>query len=74
MYQQEAKKNMKELDMNKACGPDKVSNWVLKECHQQLSDKTHKLITTSLKEETVPKDQKKTNGKSTYHSKITGRS
>ncbi len=30
---------MEELDVNKATGPDGVSNWILKVCREQLADK-----------------------------------
>ncbi len=36
-------KMIKDLDINKASGPDGVSNWILKECREQLADKIHSM-------------------------------
>ena len=36
------------LDANKAPGPDGISTWILKECREQLADKIHSLVRTSL--------------------------
>lgn len=36
------------LDVNKATGSDRISNWILKECRNQLGDKIHSLMKSSL--------------------------
>ncbi len=38
---QEVRKLMEDQDIRKATGPDRVSNWILKECSQQLAEKIH---------------------------------
>ncbi len=38
---------MEDLDVRKVQGPHGVSNWVLKECRDQLAHKVYKLIVTS---------------------------
>lgn len=50
---------LKELDVRKAHGPDGVSNWVLKECRNQLVARIGDLITTSLQQGQVPRDWKR---------------
>ncbi len=55
---EEILKMMKELDVNKATGLDGVSNWILKECSEQLAYKIHSLVVTSLSQGRVPKDWK----------------
>ena len=55
------KKLMEDLDVNKAPGPDGVSNWILKECRDQLVDKIHSLVSASLATGIVPKDWKRAN-------------
>ena len=52
---------MGDLDVNKAPGPDGISTWILKECREQLADKIHSLVKTSLTQGRVPKDWKRAN-------------
>lgn len=59
--QEEVLKLMKKLDTNKAPGPDGISNWILKECCNQLVDKIHCLIRLSLMQGKIPKDWKRAN-------------
>ena len=58
---QEIHKLLGELEVRKATGPDGVSNWILRECKDQLADKIHSLIECSLKEGKVPLDWKRAN-------------
>ncbi len=58
---EEILKMMEELEVNKATGPDGVSNWILKECREQLADKIHSQVVTSLSQGRVPKDWKRAN-------------
>lgn len=46
----ETKKIMKDLDVSKAQGPDGVSNWILKECCEQLAEGIHNIVVCSFKE------------------------
>ena len=57
----EIRKIMEELDIRKAPGPDGVANSVLKECSEQLADKIHSIIESSLSEGKVPMDWKRAN-------------
>ena len=57
----EINKLLGNLDVRKAPGPDGISNWILRECKEQLADKIHKLIVCSLVEGTVPLDWKRAN-------------
>ena len=52
---------MKDLDVRKSHGPDEVSNWILKECREELVDKVYNIINCSLKEGKIPEDWKKAN-------------
>ena len=52
---------MKDLNPNKAPGPDGISNWILKECSNQLVDKIQSLIQLSLLKGELPKDWKRAN-------------
>ena len=54
-------KEMKDLDVRKSHGPDEVSNWILKECREELVDKVQNIINCSLKEGKIPEDWKKAN-------------
>ena len=47
--------------MRKVPGPDGVSNWIMKECGNQLAGKLHSIIESSLKESRVPLDWKRAN-------------
>ena len=46
----EVKNLMESQDARKAPGPDGVSNWIMKECSNQLAGKLHCIIESSLKE------------------------
>ena len=59
--QKEVLNIMKNLDRNKAPGPDGISNWILRECCNQLADKIHCLIRLSLLQGKIPKDWKRAN-------------
>ena len=52
---------MENLDVNKAPGPDGISTWILKECREQLAEKIHNLVKTSLEQGRVPKEWKRAN-------------
>ena len=52
---------METEDVRKSVGPDGVSNWILRECSEQLVDKIHSIIRMSLSESRVPKEWKKAN-------------
>ena len=49
---------MEKLDVRKSQGPDGVSNWVLKECNEQLATRVYTVIESSLTEGVVPLDWK----------------
>ena len=49
------------LNVRKAHGPDNISNWILKECKEELPDKIHDIIKCSLAEGKILKGWKKTN-------------
>ena len=55
---QEILKLMEGLDVRKASGPDGISNWVLKECREELVDKIRSILVCSLNEGKVPHDWK----------------
>ena len=55
----EVKTMMEDLDVRKAQGPDGISNWVLKECSNQLASKIYGIITNSLEQGVVPNDWKR---------------
>ncbi len=52
---------MEELEVIKASDPDGVPNKILKECTEQLPDKIHSLVVTSLSQGRVLKDWKRIN-------------
>ena len=56
---EEVKMIMEKLDKRKAMGPDGVSNWILRECSDQLADKIHAVLVSSFEENVVPLDWKK---------------
>ena len=58
---EEVWKLMRKLDVNKAPGPDGISNWILKECCNQLVGKLYSLISRSLLQGKIPKDWKRAN-------------
>ena len=49
----EVEKLMESEAVRKAPGPDGVSNWIMKECNNQLAGKFHSIIESSLKESRV---------------------
>ncbi len=49
----EIKKIMKDLDVSKAQEPDRVSNWILKECCEQLAGSIHNTIVCSFEERKI---------------------
>ena len=57
----EVKTLMESQDMRKAPSPDGVSNWIMKECSNQLAGKLHSVTERSLKESRVPLDWKRAN-------------
>ena len=61
VHKSEVGKLMEDLDANKAPGPDGVSNWILKECKEQLVDKIYDLVSMSLDMSKLPKDWKRAN-------------
>ncbi len=56
-------KKIMETDVIKPLGPDGVSNWILRECSEQLADKIHSIIVMSLRENRVLKTVKQGNDK-----------
>ena len=52
---------LEKMDIRKAQGPDGISNWVLRECKDQLANKICRLISNSLQQGQVPKDWKRAN-------------
>lgn len=59
--QWELMKQLKDLDVRKSHGPDGVSNWILKECREELVSGLHHIIDCSLKEGKIPQDWKNAN-------------
>ena len=49
----EVKKLMENQDIKKVPRPDGVSNWIMKECSNQLAGKLHSITESSLKESRV---------------------
>ncbi len=45
---------MKNLDIQKANGPDEISNWVLKECAEELSKPLQIIFQKSLNQGKLP--------------------
>ena len=56
---QEINNILNSLDGKKATGPDGVSGWILKECRDELKDKLHSIICTSINHGTVLQDWKR---------------
>ena len=56
---QEIMNLMKNLDVRKSHGPDKISNWILKECSEELVGVIMELVKCSLKEGKIPTDWKR---------------
>merc|ERR1711917_23579 len=52
-------KIIENMDVRKASGPDGISNWIIKECKDQLVDKIHSVISSSMREGKVPRDWKR---------------
>ena len=50
---------MKELDERKAIEPDRVSEYILKECRQEMAESIHDIIECSIKTWKVPKEWKR---------------
>ena len=48
-------KVLKNLDTNKAMGPDEISPWVLKECAEELCEPIFMIFTNSLQQGRLPK-------------------
>ena len=61
VQEQDIMKLMEGLEVNKAPGPDGVSNWILKECRDQLVRRIHCLVSLSLSKGEVPRDWKRAN-------------
>ncbi|XP_076062422.1 uncharacterized protein LOC143037755 [Oratosquilla oratoria] len=57
----EISEHLSRLDVRKSHGPDGIANWILKECKEELTDKIHILINSSLKEGKIPEDWKNAN-------------
>ena len=55
---EEIEQMMKELDERKAIGPDGVSEYILKECRQEMTEPIHDIIIMSVlfKQEKSPKN------------------
>ena len=58
---QDIDQQIENLDVRKAHGPDNISNWILKECKEELPDKIHDIIKCSLAEGKILEDWKKAN-------------
>ena len=61
VHKRDIEKLMEGLNVNKAPGPDGVSNWILKECKEQLVDKIYDLLSMSLDKGILPRDWKRAN-------------
>ena len=61
VQKQDVGRLLENLDVRKAMGPDGVSGWTLKECKEQLVQPIWEVITSSIKEERVPKEWKRAN-------------
>ena len=57
----EIKDEMKNLDKWKATGPDEISNWVLKECAEELSKPLQIIFKKSVSNGKLPEIWKKAN-------------
>ena len=55
------KQLMESQGVRKVPGPDGASNWIMKECSNQLAGKLHSIIESLLKESGVPLDWKRAN-------------
>ena len=51
---QDIENEMKNLNVRKSHGSNEVSNWILKECREELVDKVYNIINCSLKEGKLP--------------------
>ena len=61
VHKRDIEKLMEGLNVNKAPGLDGVSNWILKECKEQLVDKIYDLLSMSLDKGILPRDWKRAN-------------
>ena len=61
VHRSDVMKLMEKLDVKKAPGPDGISNWILRECRDQLVDRIYDLLRLSLLQGKVPKDWKRAN-------------
>ena len=52
---------MKSLNVNKSCGPDEISPWVLKELASELAKPLEMIFMKSISEGALPLDWKKAN-------------
>ena len=57
----EVEEEMKKLDKGKANGPDEISNWVLRECADELSIPLHIIFRESIRQGKLPNIWKKAN-------------
>ena len=58
---EDIEQEIRNLDVRRAHGPDEISNWILKECKEELADKVYIIIKCSLIEGKLPEDWKKAN-------------
>ena len=61
LSRREIKEELKNLDARKANGPDEISNWVLKECAEELSKGLQIIFQNSLDQGKLPEIWKKAN-------------
>ena len=52
---EEIEEMIKEMDEQKAIGPDGVSGYILKECRQEMAEPIHDIIECFIKTGKVPK-------------------
>ena len=51
---EEIEEMIKEMDEQKAIGPDGVSGYILKECRQEMAEPIHDIIECSIKTGKIP--------------------
>ena len=49
-------KLLKELEPHKACGPDKIPTYILRECAEEIAPLLTKIFTQSIEEGDLPED------------------